>query len=219
MLKLSSYNGNPYIGVYCVANESLSLVPLDAPQSLIDDIREGLGVEVMQTNLASTTILGSLAAMNSYGAIISSMAALSEVRPIKEHLPMVKRIRDRLNACGNNILVNDHAALVNPELSDQSIRQIEQALQVEVVKGTIAGYTTVGSVCVATNKGILCHPNTSKEEMDMMRSLFKVSTAVGTLNYGAPVVGACMVANSKGAAVGFRSTPIELGRVEDALTL
>lgn len=47
----------------------------------------------------------------------------------------------------------------------------------------------------------------------------KVPAAIGTLNYGAPLVGACMVANSRGAAIGFKSTPIELGRVEDSLGL
>jgi translation initiation factor 6 (eIF-6) len=31
------------------------------------------------------------------------------------------------------------------------------------------------------------------------------------------MVGASMIANSEGAAIGFRSTPIEMGRVEDIL--
>jgi translation initiation factor 6 len=216
MLKLSSYNGNPFIGVYCVANESFALVPSDAPQSLIDDIEEGMESEVMMMSLASSNLLGSLTALNSYGGITSGMAALSEIRPLMRRLPF-KRIRDRASACGNNILVNDNAALVNPDLGRTAIRQIKDILQVEVVQGMVAGYKTVGSVCLATNKGILCHPSTTKAEMEMLRSLFKVPTSIGTLNYGSPLVGACMIANSKGAAVGFRSTPIELGRVEDAL--
>ena len=144
------------------------------------------------------------------------MATLAEVRPLKKHLQF-KRIKDRLNACGNNILVNDNAALVNPDLGRTAIKQIEDILQVEVVQGMVAGHKTVGSVCVATNKGVLCHPSTSKAELEMLRSLFKVPTAIGTLNYGAPMVGASMIANSKGAAIGFRSTPIEMGRVEDVL--
>jgi translation initiation factor 6 len=216
MMKLSSYNGNPFIGVYCVANESLSLVPMDAPPSLISDIEEGMGAKVIPTALASSSILGTLTAMNSYGAITTGMATLAEVRPLRKHLQF-KRIKDRLNACGNNILVNDNAALVNPDLGRTAIKQIEDTLQVEVVQGMIAGHKTVGSVCVATNKGVLCHPSTSKAELEMLRALFKVPTAIGTLNYGAPMVGACMVANTKGAAIGFRSTPIEMGRVEDAL--
>jgi translation initiation factor 6 len=216
MMKLSSYNGNPFIGVYCVANESIALVPPDAPQPLIDDIAEGMEVTVMKTPLASSNILRSLTAMNSYGGITSSMVALSEVRPIIKILPF-KRIRDRMSACGNNILVNDNAALVNPDLGRSAIKQITDILQVEVVQGMVAGHKTVGSVCVATNKGILCHPSTTKAELEMLRSLFKVPAAIGTLNYGSPLVGACMIANTKGAAIGFRSTPIEMGRVEDAL--
>lgn len=215
-MKLSSYNGNPFIGVYCVANESIALVPPDAPQPLIDDIEGGMEVTVMKTPLASSNILGSLTAMNSYGGITSSMVALSEVRPIMKVLPF-KRVRDRMSACGNNILVNDNAALVNPDLGRSAIKQITDILQVEVVQGMVAGHKTVGSVCVATNKGILCHPSTTKAELEMLRSLFKVPAAIGTLNYGSPLVGACMIANTKGAAIGFRSTPIEMGRVEDAL--
>ena len=215
-MKLSSYNGNPFIGVYCVANESFALVPPDAPQPLIDDIEVGMEVTVMKTPLASSNILGSLTAMNSYGGITSSMVALSEVRPIMKVLPF-KRVRDRMSACGNNILVNDNAALVNPDLGRSAIKQITDILQVEVVQGMVAGHKTVGSVCVATNKGILCHPSTTKAELEMLRSLFKVPAAIGTLNYGSPLVGACMIANTKGAAIGFRSTPIEMGRVEDPL--
>jgi translation initiation factor 6 len=216
MMKLSSYNGNPFIGVYCVANESLSLVPMDAPPGLISDIEESMGVKVIVTPLASATILGTLTAMNSYGAITTGMASLSEIRPLRKELNF-KRIKDRLNACGNNVLVNDHAALVNPDLGATAVKQIKDALQVEVMQGTVAGHKTVGSVCVATNRGVLCHPSTTKAELEMLRSLFNVPTAIGTLNYGAPMVGACMIANTKGASVGFRSTPIELGRVEDAL--
>ena len=216
MMKLSSYNGNPFFGVYCVANESLSLVPPDAPKSLVADIEEGMQVKALKASLASCTILGTLTAMNSYGAITTGMATLAEIRPIRKEM-QIKRIKDRLNACGNNILVNDNAALVNPDLGRSALKQIKEVLQVEVVQGMLAGHRTVGSVAVATNKGVLCHPSTTKAELEMVRSIFKVPAAIGTLNYGAPLVGASMIANSKGAAIGFRSTPIELGRVEDAL--
>jgi translation initiation factor 6 len=74
-------------------------------------------------------------------------------------------------------------------------------------------------VCVATNKGVLCHPEITREEFDLVKSVLKVDGAIGTANYGASMVGACLIANSKGAVVGYRSTPIELGRIEDALHL
>lgn len=218
MMRLSSYNGNPFIGVYCVANEELSLVPLDCQDSLVDDIKTCLEVEVIRTSLASSTILGTLMAMNSYGAVTSDMVSLSELRPLRGKLRF-RRVKDRVNAFGNNILVNDNAALVNPDLDNASIRTIADILNVEVVKGSVAGYNTVGSVCTVTNKGLLCHPLATKEEQDMLKSLFKVPVAVGTLNYGSRTVGASILANTKGAAVGSKTTPIEMGRVEDALYL
>jgi len=218
MMKLSNYNGNPYIGVYCVANEFFSLIPFDSSKSLEQDIEEALGVQVERCSIAGTNILGSLVAMNSYGAVVTNMASQEEIKAISKRIP-VYRIEDKLNATGNNILVNDNAALVHPEIGKKVLKKIEKVLQVEVVQGVLAGHKTVGSVCIATNKGVLCHPNTRKEELEMIRSLFKVPASIGTLNYGAPIVRACLVANSRGAAVGYKSTPIELGRVEDALGL
>lgn len=216
MMRLSSYDGNPYIGVYSVASEGFALVPLDSGKSLVMDIAESLEVEVMRASIAGTNILGSLMAVNSHGAMVSGMTSEAEIQLITEQIP-VTRLDDRLNAAGNNILVNDHAAYVNPRLSKKALKGIEKTLQVEVFQGTVAGVYTPGSACVATNKGVLCHPKTTEEELKMLSSLFKVPASIGTLNYGAALVGACMIANSKGATVGSKSTPIELGRVEDSL--
>jgi translation initiation factor 6 len=124
-----------------------------------------------------------------------------------------------VNASGNNILANDNGAIANPELAKKTVRSIEETLGVDVIQSAIAEHNTVGSVCLATNKGVLCHPASRPEEMERIRQSLKVPAAIGTLNYGAPMVGACMVANSKGAVIGYKSTPIELGRVEDALDL
>ena len=40
-----------------------------------------------------------------------------------------------------------------------------------------------------------------------------------TLNHGVRTVSACALANSKGALVGDLTTPIEMGKLEDALAL
>lgn len=218
MMRLSHYNGNPYIGVHCAVNEELAFVPRDVPDNLCKDLMEALCIQVERCSVSSTNLVGSLLSLNSFGAVVTNMASNPEVELISQFLP-VFRIEDRINASGNNILVNDKGALVNPDLSKKTVQQIEETLQVEVHQGIIAEHKTVGSACVATNKGVLCHPATTKEEMETLRSVFKVPVAIGTLNYGAPLVGACMVANSKGAVIGYRSTPIELGRVEDALDL
>jgi translation initiation factor 6 len=128
-------------------------------------------------------------------------------------------IPDVLNAAGNDILCNDKFALVHPKLKKASIRKIEDVLDVEVACGTVAGMNTTGAASIATNNGLLCHPHTTKQELETLKKRFGVEGEIGTANYGTPLVGACMIANSKGAVVGSTTTPIELGRIEDALLL
>ncbi|OPY31983.1 MAG: Translation initiation factor 6 [Methanomassiliicoccales archaeon PtaU1.Bin124] len=218
MLKLSSYNGVEFLGVYCRANEELAFVPNDSEDSFLADFEEALGVKAERTTIAGTNLLGALVVMNSYGAVLTSMASDAETELFSKKLNVAK-VFDRLNAVGNNVLANDNGAIVNPEMEDDAMKVIEDALQVECVRASIGGHKTVGSVCIATNKGVLCHPETTKAEFELIRSVLKVSPAIGTLNYGSPMLGASLVANSKGGMVGYRSTPIELGRVEDALSL
>jgi len=218
MMRLSHYNGNPYVGVYCAGNEFLALVPRDSSSGMVRDIAEAMEVAVEIMSVAGTNLIGSLVSMNSFGAVMSNMAGDAELEFLSQFLP-VYRIEDKINASGNNILANDFGAIGNPDLSKDTVRRIEDTLQVPVLQMQVADHKTVGSACVATNKGVLCHPSTSSEEMEAIRQALKVPAAIGTLNYGAPLVGACMIANSKGAVVGSKSTPIELGRVEDALYL
>ena len=98
-------------------------------------------------------------------------------------------------------------------------RGVRRVLGVEVERRAVAGIDTVGSACLATSKGVVCHPRTGEDELKALSEFFGAPAVIATLNYGTPYLGACAIANSKGAYVGSRSTPIELGRLEDGLGL
>ena len=217
MLRVSNYNGVEFIGVYAVANEAMALLPMDSDDRFQDDISTALDIKCQKGTIASTNLIGSLVAMNSYGVAVNSFATDTEINVFSKL--QVARLEDRLNACGNNILVNDKGCLVNPEMNDRTVHVLEEAFNVEVIRGTVAGQNTVGSVCKVTNKGLICHPASSAADLKMLKELFKVEPKITTLNYGSPYVGASIVANSKGGVVGMRSTPIEQGRVEEALDI
>ena len=218
MLKLGEVNGNPYVGVYCVASEQLAILPDVVEPKVTKEVERTLDVRVVRTSIAGATIVGSLAAMNSHGIIVTNFAERHELARFPRSL-RVGRMEEKLNAAGNNILASDKAALVHPQASRDTMRMIEDVLCVEAVKGRVAGIETVGSACIATSKGVVCHPRTTQDELKWIASVFKVPASAATLNYGTPYLGACAVANSKGAYVGSRSTPIELGRLEDGLGL
>jgi len=217
MLRVSNYNGVEFIGVYAVANEDMALLPMDSDDRFQEDISTALAVKSSRGTIASTNLIGSLVAMNSYGAAVTYFATDEEIKVFSNI--SVSRLEDRLNACGNNILVNDNGCLVNPELNDRTVHALEKLFDVEVLRGTIADQNTVGSVCKVTNKGLICHPSASEADLAMLKDVFKVTPRITTLNYGSPYVGASIVANSKGGVVGSKSTPIEQGRVEEALDI
>jgi translation initiation factor 6 len=80
-------------------------------------------------------------------------------------------------------------------------------------------HNTVRSAAIVTPKGILARPTVADEATDQLRALFGLEVGIGTVNYGSPMIGSGVVANSKGAAFGTPSTGIEKGRVAEALGL
>ena len=216
LLKKMDINGNPYIGVYCHASEEFAIVPPEFSKKMIREIEKGLDVEVIQTAIAKSSIIGVLVCSNSHGMVVTNFTEDRELKELKDRLNIL-HIPDILNAAGNNILVNDRLALVHPDFKKETIKKIQDTLDVETIKGKIAGLNTVGAAGVVTNKGLLCHPHATKRELDLLKERFHMNAIIGTANYGTPLVGACMIANTKGAIVGSTTTPIELGRIEEAM--
>ncbi len=218
MLRLGDVSGNPYVGVFCAASESLAVVPETVEKRIARSIGETLEVEVVRTNIAGSILVGSLLAINSNGAVFTNLAEKAELGRLPGGLNKV-HMQEKINAAGNNLLVNDHGACIHPAATRKTVDRVQDALGVEVQKRTIAGIETVGSACICTNKGLVCHPKTSEDELKELSELFKVPAVLGTLNYGTPYLGACAVANSRGAFLGSTTTPIEMGRIEDGLNL
>ncbi len=217
-MRLSRYGGNPNIGVFAAASESLSFVAEGASPEFLRDIEEALGVHAVTLTVSGSYVVGSLVAMNSSGAVVTGLIESDELEKMESEIPCM-RLDEALNAAGNNILANDNGAIVHPGYSDVTVRQLEDFLGVECVRSSIAGCDTVGSVCVATNKGCVCHADASDDDMRLIADVLKVEAIRGSVNRGSRMVGAGIVANSKGAVVGDDSTPIEMGKIEDGLVL
>ena len=156
-------------------------------------------------------------AINSTGAVVTDFADMRAVKIIKNEGFKLCVIDDKLNAAGNDILVNDSGCLVHPGMRQTSIDKIKNAFGVPVHRGTIAGLDTVGMAAVVTNKGLLCHPKVTDDEKSILEKVFCVPLMIGTVNHGSPVIGSGLVANTKGALIGNLTTGIEMGRIEEAL--
>ena len=218
-MRLSRTAGTFNIGVSAVANESLAFTSPDVDDQFLRDLEEALGVKPFKTTVGGSHVTGSLIAMNSNGAAVSGLAEEAELEIIRKQIPIVL-LPDYINAAGNNILVNDHGAVVNPDFPDSILKQLEELFGVEVVRSAIAGCNVVGSVCCCNNKGCVCTIDATDDDVELLKEVLKVQEVQRTtVNHGSKYVGSGVIANSKGALVGDATTPIEMGRLEDGLVL
>ncbi len=217
MITKLDFTGNSYVGVFCSANERYVVCNPSVPAKVVRRASKSLETEAVVTTVGGSTILGSLICSNSYGSIVTNFVSRRELDELKVLKPV--EIDHVLNAVGNNILCNDTGAVVHPGFGRGAVRMLEDTLQVPVARGKIAGLKTVGSVAVATNKGVICHPDVTEAEKRLLEDVLKVPATIATANYGTTYIGACLVANSRGAVVGTATTPVEIGRIEDGLVL
>ncbi|MFZ2070131.1 MAG: translation initiation factor IF-6 [Halobacteriota archaeon] len=218
-------DGSPYIGIFAACTESLLLLPHNVPGSLAVELGRTLQTKVIRTLIAETSLAGCLAVGNTKGLIVSQYTLDSEIERVKESAQAVglevtiNRLpaRDRISAAGNVILANDTVALVHPGLSQDALDVVKATLGVRVYKGTIGGLKTVGMAAVATNRGILAHKNATREELEFLEEIYELPVEIGSVNFGVPVIGAALLANTKGYAAGDETTGAELGRIEEAL--
>jgi translation initiation factor 6 len=210
------YGGSPYLGVYVRASESFAVVPPAVRGPLERDLERVLGVRVVRTNVDDSEVVGALVALNSHGVVVGDELDPVERRALETCAP-VTVVRQRQNAMGNNVLANDHGALVHPEMSNEALEAIGRALAVPTRRGTLAGLGTVGMAGLATNRGAVVHPKTTEHEAALVGELLGVPVHRSTANFGVPIVGACVVANSRGFLIGRPTTPVEIVHLQEGL--
>ncbi|MCL5983362.1 MAG: translation initiation factor IF-6 [Candidatus Thermoplasmatota archaeon] len=210
--------GSPYLGVYVRTSEGLSILPPNAPSGLERQVRELLGTATARATVQGTEVVGAMMAMNSHGAVVAEGIDPDEENELRSVVP-VTRVASRLNAMGNNVLANDSGAIVHPDFSDAATQAIGRALGVPAHRGTIAGLGTVGMAGIATNRGVVVHPRATQSETEELERVLRVPAHRSTANFGVPIVGACLIANSRGLLVGLPTTPVEIVHLQEGFRI
>lgn len=214
--KISILRSN-FIGVYGKAWEDVVFLPKNVEEEIAVQISEGLQVPVEKLFIDNSSLIGTFIALNSNGIVLPRGGADHQFSDFLQDRNILV-LKDKVNAIGNDVIANDKAAMIHKAFTAASQKKIEDALGVEVVKGTIGGIKTVGSAAVLTQKGMLVTPEATEEEMRTLSEYFKVPVKEGTANFGNMYVGSSIIANSNGVFVGKDTTPIEIGRIDDILS-
>jgi translation initiation factor 6 len=215
---LESIVGSASIGVYSLATEKVVILPKVVPQEKAERTAEWLRTKLLHTCISGSVLAGAFVCANSNGILLPNSVRDEELELIKGFFENnITIMETRKTAYGNLVLANDFGAVVDPRMKEPQIKQISDTLGVEAVPGEIAGLPYVGSLAVATNKGVLAHPLLKPEERKVLESVFKVPVDVGTVNCGVPYVGTGLIANSHAAVAGSMTTGPEMFIIGSAL--
>ena len=206
------------MGVFARVADDLLLIRPDVDEDLADSLGEELDAEPLPTTVGGSNTVGALATGNENGVLVSERATEREKDRIAAAADReVHELPGKINAAGNVVLANDYGAYVHPDLPRESLQVVERALDVPVERGDLGDVRTVGTAAVANNTGVLCHPKSREEELQAVEEALDVRADLGTVNYGAPLVGSGLLANDDGYVVGEDTTGPELGRIEETL--
>jgi translation initiation factor 6 len=215
---LSSIVGSASIGVYALANEKIVIIPRMVPKEKAQEYADWLNTKLVYTSIGGSVLCGALTCANSNGMLLPNYVREEELSQIREaYEGNITIMETKKTAYGNLVLANDKGAVVDPRFKEAEIKKISEALGVEAVPTEIGGLPYVGSLAVATNKGVLAHPLLNGEERKILEATFKVPVDVGTINCGVPYVGTGLLANSKAAVAGSMTTGPEMFIIEHAL--
>ena len=215
---LSSIVGSASIGVYSLVTEKIAVFPKMFPLEKAERMAEWLKVKLVHTSIGGSVLAGALACANSNGILLPHFVREEELACLRSLFEGNMTVMEtKKTAYGNLVLANDYGAVVDPHFKEPDLRQIADALGVEVVPGEIAGLPYVGALAVATNKGVLAHPLLKDEERKILESVFKVPVDVGTVNCGIPYVGTGLIGNSRAAVAGSLTSGPEMFIIGNAL--
>jgi translation initiation factor 6 len=215
---LSSLVGGASIGVYSLVTDRILVVPKLVPLKKAERTRKWLKVKLIHTTIGGSVLAGALACANSNGILLPHYVRDEELEAIKSGFEgNITVMKTKRTAYGNMVLTNDHGAVVDPRLKALEIKKVSETLGVEVVPGEIAGLPYVGSLAVATNKGVLAHPLLKDSERKLLEDVLRVPVDVGTINCGIPYVGTGLIGNRYAAVAGLLTTGPEMFIIGNAL--
>ncbi len=202
------------------ATDKYAIIPHGVKNSTKEIIQSTLETVIVETSIAKTVLVGAMINGNSNTLLVPANISQNEYDNLKvltEAEINIVEINSKYTALGNLILTNDKGAIISNLFEKETRTQIEEALNVETIVGTILGSPLVGTIGLTTNRGCLVHPMLSQEEIAEIESILHTRVDLCTVNRGIPYPKVGVIANSMGALIGEDTTGPESMRIFDVL--
>jgi len=210
IIKSDVYRG-PNIGIYTKANDEHVFLPNGFAKSKAEILSKNLKTDYIITAVANTRLLGILMVVNNHGILLPYSSTQNEVDNLKKSTGLNVEILDtNHNALGNLMCINDKGAVISPLLPKDSIKKIEDVMDVEVIQKKAAGFNQVGAVVVASSAGGIIHPETDDADIKAISNVLGVELEPATINGGIPYLSSGILVNNNAMVVGSLTSGPEI---------
>ncbi|MFA6072722.1 MAG: translation initiation factor IF-6 [Candidatus Woesearchaeota archaeon] len=216
---VTDFNGMVNIGLYAFVNDNFALIGSEISEEVEEQMKEVFQVPIHRVTLAGTSLIGVFTAGNNHKIMIPGITFDHE----REHLRKLGInfvvFDTKLTGLGNNILMDDNCALVNPDFSDADVKKIDELMNVKTQRAEFTEVTTVGNLAVLNkSRGrALVSNDLNSEELRLIENTFKIKAIPGSVNMGSPFIRAGTLVNAHGFAMGSASGGPELANADEAL--
>ncbi|MDE1869274.1 MAG: translation initiation factor IF-6 [Candidatus Micrarchaeota archaeon] len=211
--------GSDFVGVFATSSDRFVFAGRGLTSGSKKLLSDTLKVKLHEVSISGSDLVGLFSRTNSNGIILSNLVLEHELHAIKAlNLDMKMGVLEsELNAVGSNILANDKIAIINPDYGHAAALQIQDILDVEVIKAETGSFKTVGANNILTGRGLAINNRCTEDEKALLDEATGFKSMRTTANTGALSIGLATVANSNAVVAGDSTTGFELNRIIEAL--
>lgn len=199
-MEIINFFGNPNIGLFFYSTDKFTIAPRLTDEAVVKAIKRELKTEVIKLDVMSSSVNAIFLAGNEKIIIVPKGISNESKNEIEKLGVKVAEIDTKFNALGNNVVICNNKAIVNPNFEESAVKQIE-ALGFNVKKLKIAGVETVGANLVVFGKKGIINKTAKDNEIRSIEEFLGIELERGTVNGGSPIIKAGFVKNSSGILV------------------
>ncbi len=215
--------GDVNLGLMIYANDKFALIPKTIDEKTIKIIKDILKVPCYNVSIAGTPLVGVFLNGTSDKILVPEIVfdkELEELHKIgKEHGVEFLKFESELTCLGNNMLISNEQALLNPDYTEEEVKKVEKLLGVKAQTTMIAEIEIVGAAVIINQdkKKALVHREASNEDIKLIEKTFGVEVETGSVNMGSPYIKSGIVCNKNGFLIGLESGGPEITNADQAL--
>lgn len=213
----TSCNGNPNVGLYGIITDKFVLLGKEFPEKEDETLRKVFGKDIARISIAGTSMLGVFCLWHNNTLYIPSIVFDDEKEALEALNIPFKVIETELTCLGNNILLSEQAAYINPDFTAKETKHLEEELGIPCKRKEIMEIEAVGSIGVIREGRGLFHRDLHPKLVQELEETLGITITLGTVNMGSPYIKSGVLVSKEGFIIGNTSGGPEIKNADEAL--